>query len=79
MNHWTAHPTQDLVPLNTVCSSLPVVYQANLHPEHGDGWIEMSADENCHLIICHDIAAAGRNDPCPCGSEKKHKRCCGAG
>lgn len=19
----------------------------------------------------------GRNDPCPCGSEKKHKKCCG--
>ena len=23
-------------------------------------------------------AAAGRNDPCPCGSGKKYKRCCGA-
>lgn len=23
-------------------------------------------------------AAAGRNDPCPCGSEKKFKKCCGA-
>ena len=22
---------------------------------------------------------AGRNDPCPCGSSKKYKRCCGAG
>jgi hypothetical protein len=22
--------------------------------------------------------AVGRNDPCPCGSGKKHKRCCGA-
>ena len=21
---------------------------------------------------------AGRNDPCPCGSEKKYKRCCGS-
>lgn len=21
-------------------------------------------------------ARAGRNDPCPCGSGKKHKRCC---
>jgi preprotein translocase subunit SecA len=20
----------------------------------------------------------GRNDPCPCGSGKKYKRCCGA-
>lgn len=23
-------------------------------------------------------AKVGRNDPCPCGSGKKHKRCCGA-
>jgi SWIM/SEC-C metal-binding protein len=22
-------------------------------------------------------AKIGRNDPCPCGSEKKYKRCCG--
>lgn len=22
-------------------------------------------------------AKVGRNDPCPCGSGKKHKRCCG--
>ena len=21
---------------------------------------------------------AGRNEPCPCGSERKYKRCCGA-
>ena len=24
-------------------------------------------------------AGPGRNDPCPCGSGKKHKKCCGAG
>ena len=23
-------------------------------------------------------SAPGRNDPCPCGSGKKYKRCCGA-
>ena len=23
------------------------------------------------------MSAAGRNDPCPCGSGKKYKRCCG--
>jgi uncharacterized protein len=23
-------------------------------------------------------AKVGRNDPCPCGSGKKYKRCCGA-
>ena len=24
----------------------------------------------------HDVHTAGRNDPCPCGSGKKYKRCC---
>jgi uncharacterized protein YchJ len=23
-----------------------------------------------------DIPLAGRNEPCPCGSEKKYKKCC---
>ncbi len=28
--------------------------------------------------IRRDPAKVGRNDPCPCGSGKKHKKCCGA-
>jgi uncharacterized protein YecA (UPF0149 family) len=24
-------------------------------------------------------AKVGRNEPCPCGSGKKYKKCCGAG
>ena len=26
----------------------------------------------------HHGASVGRNDPCPCGSGKKYKKCCGA-
>jgi uncharacterized protein YecA (UPF0149 family) len=26
----------------------------------------------------HAAAGIGRNDPCPCGSGKKFKKCCGA-
>ena len=37
--------------------------------------------ENCCMISRQPPrrveAAPGRNDPCPCGSGKKHKRCCG--
>jgi preprotein translocase subunit SecA len=25
----------------------------------------------------HDVSKTGRNDPCPCGSGKKFKNCCG--
>ena len=28
--------------------------------------------------VTHDGPRVGRNDPCPCGSGKKHKKCCGA-
>ena len=27
----------------------------------------------------NNVAAVGRNDPCPCGSGKKYKKCCGKG
>lgn len=27
--------------------------------------------------IRSDSGAPGRNDPCPCGSGKKYKKCCG--
>lgn len=29
--------------------------------------------------IQRDEAKVGRNDPCPCGSGKKYKRCCASG
>lgn len=29
--------------------------------------------------VVRDSPKVGRNDPCPCGSGKKHKKCCGAG
>jgi len=28
--------------------------------------------------IVRGAAKIGRNDPCPCGSGKKYKKCCGA-
>lgn len=29
--------------------------------------------------VVHQGPKIGRNDPCPCGSGKKYKKCCGAG
>ena len=28
-------------------------------------------------LLAEEARATGRNDPCPCGSGKKYKRCCG--
>jgi uncharacterized protein YecA (UPF0149 family) len=35
-------------------------------------------DEKKRRPVQVQKAAAGRNDPCPCGSGKKYKKCCGA-
>ncbi len=31
-----------------------------------------------HEPVRNPLKAIGRNDPCPCGSEKKYKKCHGA-
>jgi uncharacterized protein len=40
-------------------------FMRGVHMRH-DGWSELINDEGF-----------GRNDPCPCGSGKKYKKCCG--
>jgi hypothetical protein len=38
-----------------------------------DGWsVEWIKQRHPHSLFTH----VGRNDPCPCGSEKKYKKCC---
>jgi len=39
----------------------------------GDGAGEVSID----LPVRRSIPKVGRNEPCPCGSGKKYKNCCG--
>ena len=44
-----------------------------------------NADTGCSDTSCcppqrpivRETAKIGRNDPCPCGSGRKHKKCCG--
>jgi SEC-C motif-containing protein len=44
--------------------------------KHGDGWIYVRALRlgPAPVRAAHKV---GRNDPCPCGSGKKYKHCCG--
>ncbi len=37
-----------------------------------------SAVRNRPVTVRRDVPKTGRNDPCPCGSGKKFKQCCGA-
>ena len=45
---------------------------------------ELKAEANGGTVakvetVVHQGPKIGRNDPCPCGSGKKNKKCCGAG
>jgi uncharacterized protein YecA (UPF0149 family) len=39
---------------------------------------QLEKEERQHTPYLRDEPKVGRNDPCPCGSGKKHKKCCGA-
>ncbi|MDD3808043.1 MAG: SEC-C metal-binding domain-containing protein [Candidatus Pacebacteria bacterium] len=37
----------------------------------------MQAQPKKNVVISGSTKKVGRNDPCPCGSGKKYKHCCG--
>lgn len=39
-------------------------------------WLERRSDTQTAQTVVHDEPKVGRNDPCPCGSGKKFKKCC---
>jgi preprotein translocase subunit SecA len=51
----------------------PVGAMAAVGGENGDGAGEVALD----LPVRRSIPKVGRNEPCPCGSGKKYKNCCG--
>lgn len=58
--------------------------QAHTHYEKAlfeklDGrWLYSGMEEAEGQTVRREAPKIGRNDPCPCGSGKKHKKCCGA-
>jgi len=44
----------------------------------GGAWYFVSGKEVRPQPVVRAAPKVGRNDPCPCGSGKKHKKCCGA-
>ena len=44
---------------------------------HADERLARLADRIRRFRATRRAAPSGRNDPCPCGSGRKHKRCCG--
>jgi len=52
--------------------------QTKLREERKDIFGDSQDDEVKRAPIRRDMPKVGRNDPCPCGSGKKFKKCCGA-
>ncbi|NDH17568.1 MAG: preprotein translocase subunit SecA, partial [Opitutae bacterium] len=41
--------------------------------------VEESSAPKVAIPVVREAPKVGRNDPCPCGSGKKYKKCCGVG
>lgn len=53
--------------------------ELDLHPEkerHEDFHWNHSNNQNNSQTVARDGPKVGRNDPCPCGSGRKYKKCC---
>ena len=56
----------------------------NMRPEMDEFFAKIGGRENALQLLADQMGAAqpkkrkiGRNEPCPCGSGKKYKKCCG--
>jgi SEC-C motif domain protein len=45
--------------------------------KHAGKWVFVDGEEVAPPPMHRDEPRIGRNDPCPCGSGKKYKKCCG--
>jgi uncharacterized protein len=67
--------------LNWLCAGLKDFFAHTERPMRAMAALLREGHEAGGIMaaIAAEDAATGRNDPCPCGSGKKYKRCCGAG
>ena len=45
--------------------------------KEGDEWFYVEGNVYAKQPVRRETPKIGRNDPCPCGSGKKYKKCCG--
>lgn len=48
-----------------------------LFRKHDGAWYLVSGEPLPAKQVVREFPKTGRNDPCPCGSGKKYKKCCG--
>jgi uncharacterized protein len=66
--------------LNWLCAGLKEFFAHTERPMRLMAEILVRGGEAREVMasLAEEARATGRNDPCPCGSGKKYKRCCGA-
>lgn len=82
---WTAESVGLTVEGDAATGEVVVSFAAT-HPESSDRAIRLTRAEIDEIvefarqggILPSESEQVGRNDPCPCGSGRKYKRCCGA-
>lgn len=52
-------------------------HELALFEKEGESWFFKDAVAPRQEQVRHEGKKVGRNDPCPCESGKKHKKCCG--
>ena len=52
--------------------------EKSLFELEGGKWRFVTGDELKNPTVKYETPRPGRNEPCPCGSGKKYKKCCGA-
>ncbi len=52
-------------------------YEKALFEKTDGRWLYSGMEEQQGQTVRRETPKIGRNDPCPCGSGKKHKKCCG--
>lgn len=53
-------------------------FERSIFHRDGGSWFFLNSDEGKQETIRREEPKVGRNEPCPCGSGKKYKRCHGA-
>jgi len=65
------------LPQNLLHGGAPAPSQSRPSPGAGEPAAEDHSTLRLELPVKREMAKVGRNDPCPCGSGKKYKSCCG--
>lgn len=51
-------------------------HEMSVFKKHNDSWYFHTGDKAPQKPVVNESTKIGRNDPCPCGSGKKYKKCC---